>query len=140
MESIHVLTLCIFLGLAIVLDLRLLGIGFRKTPVGEVADRLLPFTVGGFAVMVVTGALLFYAIPVKTYLNIFFRIKVATLILAGINIAVFHTTIHRSVAEWGLDPTPPFRARVAGGLSLFLWGVVVVSGRMIAYNWFDKQP
>lgn len=26
--------------------------------------------------MVVTGALLFYAIPVKTYLNIFFRMKV----------------------------------------------------------------
>ena len=139
-ESIHVLTLCVFLGLAIVLDLRLLGVSFRRTPAGEMARRLLPFTVGGFAVMVVTGALLFYAIPLKTYLNIFFRIKVAALILAGINVAVFHTTIHRSVAAWGLNPVPPFRARLAGGLSLFLWAVVVVAGRMIAYNWFDKQP
>jgi hypothetical protein len=47
-ESIHVLTLCLFLGLAVTLDLRLLGIGMRQTPVSEVADRLLPWTVAGF--------------------------------------------------------------------------------------------
>ena len=138
-ESIHVLTLCLFLGLAIVLDLRLLGAGFRTTPVSQIADRLLPWTIAGFAIMVVTGALLFFAIPVKSYLNIFFRVKVVMLILAGINVAVFHTTIHRKVAEWDMDPVPPFRARLAGGLSLFLWAVIVVCGRMIAYNWFDKQ-
>ena len=40
--------------------------------------------------MVTTGSLLFYAIPVKTYLNIFFRVKVLFLLLAGVNIAVFH--------------------------------------------------
>ena len=33
---------------------------------------------------------------------------------------------------------PPLRARVAGGLSLLSWGAIVVAGRMIAYNWFDK--
>src|SRR5215831_6983186 len=75
-ESVHVLTLCLFLGLAVMLDLRLLGVTMRRTPVSEVADRLLPWTFAGFAVMVVSGALLFYAIPVKTYLNIFFRVKV----------------------------------------------------------------
>ena len=26
---------------------------------------------------------------------------------------------------------------MAGVLSLVFWGVIVVSGRMIAYNWFD---
>jgi hypothetical protein len=40
-ESIHVLTLCLFLGLAVTLDLRLLGISKRQTPVSEVAERLL---------------------------------------------------------------------------------------------------
>lgn len=112
---------------------------FRKTPVSQVIDRLFPFTVAGFVVMVISGALLFYAIPEKTYLNIFFRIKAFTLILAGINVAVFHSTIHKKVSDWDLDPMPPFRARLAGGLSLFFWGVIVVAGRMIAYNWFDKS-
>lgn len=138
-ESVHVLTLCVFLGLAIVLDLRLLGVTMRQTPASEVNDRLLPWTVAGFVVMVISGSLLFYAIPVKTYLNIFFRIKAMLLLLAGANVAVFHLTVYRTMAKWDLDPVPPFRARLAGGLSLVLWAGIVVAGRMIAYNWFDKQ-
>ncbi|HEY2015504.1 MAG TPA: DUF6644 family protein [Bryobacteraceae bacterium] len=138
-ESVHVLTLCLFLGLAVMLDLRLLGATMRKTPVSEVSGRLLPWTVAGFAIMVISGALLFYAIPVKTYLNVFFRAKVLFLLLAGVNAAVFHLTIQRQRGEWDLDPVPPFRARLAGGLSLALWAGIVVAGRMIAYNWFDKS-
>jgi hypothetical protein len=138
-ESIHVLTLCLFLGLAVMLDLRLLGVTMLKTPASEVVERLVPWTIAGFVVMVITGTLLFYAIPVKTYLNIFFRLKVVFLLLAGVNTAVFHLTTSRNMAEWDLDPVPPFRARLAGGLSLALWAGIVVAGRMIAYNWFDKN-
>lgn len=137
-ESVHVLTLCVFLGLTVMLDLRLLGITMTRTPVSQVNSRLLPWTLTGFAVMVATGALLFYAIPVKTYLNIFFRIKVAFLLLAGLNVAVFQKTISRSMPDWDGDIVPPFRARLAGGVSLALWAGIVVAGRMIAYNWFDK--
>jgi hypothetical protein len=137
-ESVHVLTLCLFLGLTIMLDLRLLGMTMTRTPVSDVNTRLLPWTIAGFAIMVVTGALLFYAIPVKTYLNIFFRLKVAFLLLAGVNVAVFQRTIARSMHQWDADPVPPFRARLAGGISLALWAGIVVAGRMIAYNWFDK--
>jgi hypothetical protein len=86
-ESVHVLTLCLFLGLAVMLDLRLLGVTMLRTPVSEVVGRLLPWTIAGFAIMVMSGALLFYAIPVKTYLNIFFRAKVLFLLLAGVNVA-----------------------------------------------------
>ena len=137
-ESVHVLGLCLFLGLMVMIDLRLLGATMRKSPVSEVAARLMPWTVAGFAVMVVSGALLFYGIPVRTYQNIFFRIKVALLILSGVNAWVFHSTVYRKVAVWDLDPIPPKAARIAGGLSLLFWAGIVVAGRMIAYNWFDK--
>jgi hypothetical protein len=134
-ESIHVVMLTVFLGLAVMLDLRLLGIAMQRTPVSEVADRLFPWTLAGFVVMVITGMVLFYGIPVRTYQNIFFRMKVLLLLLAGINVFVFHRTIHRKRAEWDLQPVPPRPARIAGGLSLFLWSLIVVAGRMIAYNW-----
>jgi len=137
-ESVHVLGLCLFLGLMVMIDLRLLGATMRKSPVSEVAARLMPWTVAGFAVMVVSGALLFYGIPVRTYQNIFFRIKVALLILSGVNAWVFHSTVYRKVAVWDLDPIPPKAARIAGALSLLFWAGIVVAGRMIAYNWFDK--
>jgi hypothetical protein len=136
-ESVHVLTLGLFLGTAVMLDLRLLGLTMRQVPFSDVTARLLPWTVAGFALMVVSGSLLFYAIPVRTYLNIFFRIKVAMLILAGLNVWVFHRTVYRRVAAWDLEPVAPIAARVAGALSLVLWACIVVAGRMIAYNWFD---
>jgi hypothetical protein len=92
--------------------------------------------------MVITGTLLFYAIPVRSYQSIWFRGKVVALILAGLNAFVFHAGIDRRVAEWDLAPVPPPAARRAGATSLVLWAVIVVAGRMIAYNWFDcdKQP
>jgi len=87
--------------------------------------------------MVVSGVLLFYAIPVRSYQNIFFRIKAVFLVLAGLNALTFETGIFRKVASWGRDTQPPPRARFAGIASLFLWTVVIITGRMIAYNWFD---
>jgi MFS family permease len=141
-ESVHVLTLCLFLGMAVMLDLRLLGLMMRRTPVSEVVRQLVPWMVTGFAVMVISGSLLFYAIPVRTYQSIFFRAKVLMLVLAGLNVWIFHSTTYRKVKEWERDRVLPRRARLAAGLSLALWAGIVIAGRMIAYNWFDcdRQP
>jgi len=141
-ESVHVLTLCLFVGMSVLLDLRLLGITLTRVRVSEVTERLLPWMIAGFAVMLVTGVLLFYAIPVRSYQNIFFRLKLITLAVAGLNAWYFHEGIHRRVADWDRDVRTPRPARMAGILSLACWAVIVVSGRMIAYNWFDcdMQP
>jgi hypothetical protein len=141
-ESTHVWTLALFVGFAALLDLRLLGVAFTSVPVSEVARKLLPWTIAGFAVMVTTGLLLFYAIPVRTYQSVFFRAKVILLVLTGINVWVFHRSVWKRVAEWDRDEMPPRRARFAGVASLVLWALVVFAGRMIAYNWFDcdRQP
>jgi hypothetical protein len=136
-ESVHVLTLCLFLGTVVMLDLRLLDLTMRRVRVSVVQRQLFPWTAAGFGLMVLSGSLLFYAIPVRSYLNIFFRIKVAMLLLAGLNAAIFHTTVYRRVRAWDLEPVTPKQARLAGGLSLVLWAAIVIAGRMIAYNWFD---
>ncbi|MBM52766.1 MAG: hypothetical protein CL485_07240 [Acidobacteria bacterium] len=137
LESTHVLSLGLFVGTAVMNDLRLLGWTMREVPVSEVTGRLLPWTRIGFAVMLTTGLLLFYSSPVRYYHNIFFRFKVLLLIVAGLNAFVFHRGIHRRVAEWDNDTKLPRAARVAGAVSLIAWALIVVSGRLIAYNWFD---
>ena len=105
-ESTHVLSLTLFVGTAIMLDLRLLGVAMRRVPVSEVTGRLLPWTRLGFVVMVATGLLLFYATPVRNYQNIFFRLKMILFVLAGLNVWLFHSRIHQRVAEWDLDVAP----------------------------------
>jgi hypothetical protein len=136
-ESTHVLSLALFVGTAVMLDLRLLGLALRGVPASEMTGRLLPWTRAGFAIMVATGLLLFFATPVRNYQNIFFRIKMILLVLAGLNVWIFHAGVHRRVDEWARDPTPPRAARVAAIVSLVAWAGVVVAGRLIAYNWFD---
>lgn len=136
-ESAHVITLCLFVGTAVMIDLRLLGWTMRQVPVSEVMKRLLPWTRAGFLIMFITGALLYYAIPVRTYQNIFFRVKVIMLVLAGLNVWIFHRRVEPTIGDWDVQRSGPRAARVAAAVSLVLWACIIVAGRMIAYNWFD---
>jgi hypothetical protein len=135
-ETTHVLTLCLFLGFIALLDLRLAGLALRENKVSEVAGKLIPWALAGFVIMALSGALLFYSGPVKAAANIFFRVKLAAIALAGVNAFVFHQGVYRRVTTWDADAVPPTRARVAGACSLLLWSAVVICGRMQAYNWF----
>ncbi|HEX4585548.1 MAG TPA: DUF6644 family protein [Burkholderiaceae bacterium] len=138
-ESLHVLTLFVFLGMTAMLDLRLLGWTMAASPVSQLIRRFMPWMVGGFFVIMATGVLLFYADPVKTYLNIFFRLKLLFMMAAGLNAALFHRMASRTLPRWDREPRPPLRARLAGGLSLALWAATVICGRMMAYNWFNED-
>src|SRR5262245_59336834 len=71
--SVHVLSLCLFVGTAVMMDLRLLGLTMQSIRVSEVITRLLPWTAAGFLTTVTSGVLLFYAAPLLRYQNIFFR-------------------------------------------------------------------
>jgi hypothetical protein len=140
-STVHVVTIALFAGTAAMLDLRLLGATLRDVPMSEVASRLRPWTVTGFLVMLLTGGLLFYANPVARYQNLFFRTKMLLLVLAGLNALVFHRQARRNGAEWDQDGRPPRRVRVAGGVALALWGGIILSGRLVAYDWFDcRRP
>jgi len=138
-ESTHVLTLALFVGTAMMMDLRLIGVGFKGVPASAFIDRLLPWTRFGFAVMVTTGLLLFYSQPLRYYYNLFFRVKVVLLVIAGLNILYFHLRTHRSISEWDGRAKPPKAVRTAGIVSLVVWTGIVFSGRLVAYNWFECE-
>jgi len=141
-ESVHVWTLAVFFGSVVMFDLRLLGWIMPKVPASEVVGRLLPVTKVAFVIMVITGTLLFFAIPLRSYQNIFFRSKMLLLLLAGLNVWLFHARVYPKVVTSDVGGIAPRAAKVAGALSLALWIAIVFSGRMIAYNWFDcdRQP
>ena len=132
--TIHVLTLSLFVGLNVVQSLRLLGVALLRVRASELSGRFLPWILAGFSIMVLSGALLFYASPIDKYANLFFRIKMGLLVLAGVNLWVFYKTAYPRIAEWDRDAIPPVGVRVAGALSLLFWALVVTAGRMIPYQ------
>ena len=136
-ETTHVLMLTLFLGLLAWMDLRLVGVTMTRVPVTDFVRKLLPWALVGFVISVVTGVLLFYSSPVRIGHNIFFRYKLIALVLAGVNAWAFHTGIYRKVGDWDSAAAIPWRAKLAGAISLALWASIVIAGRMIAYNWFD---
>lgn len=132
-ETTHVLGITLMAGTIAIFDLRLLGVVLKEDEISDVAGQVLPLTVAGFILMVITGVLLFWSEAAKMYGNPAFRLKLLLMIVAGLNPLIFHTTIYRTVPEWDAGTAVPVRARAAAVTSLVLWGSIIVLGRAIAY-------
>ena len=132
-EGSHILSLSFSVGMVMILDMRLLRISFRSQPVSLLMGQLMPWTMTGFAVMLLTGILLFAAQAVKVYGNTFFRIKMVLMLLAGLNALYYQVRYYPKMAEWERTKTP-LGVRIIAVLSLILWIGVIACGRTTAYE------
>lgn len=132
-ETVHVLALTLVVGSIAMLDFRLLGLSTRTMGAMQLSDEVLPWTWTAFIVAAITGSLMFVSAATKYYGNLPFRIKMVLLVLAGINMALFHRGAWRRVNEWNEAVRTPRAVRVAASLSLIFWIGVVVAGRWIGF-------
>ncbi len=137
LEGTHLIVLMLFAGTIMVVDLRLMGVIFRKTKVSTISDAVLPLTVYSFAFVVLSGAGLLFAKPIFYYHTIWFLVKMVFLALALLNIVIFHGRVQATQASWDADELPPRPARMSAAASLILWTLVIVCGRFIPYNWYE---
>ena len=82
-EGSHVMALAISVGAVLWFDLRLLGWTMRDDRVSDVFRQVRPWMLLGFAVMFVTGVLLFAARATDAYASLYFRMKLALLVLGA---------------------------------------------------------
>jgi len=132
----HLLGLTLSVGMIIWMDLRLLGRTMTAVPVSVVYRRIAPWALCGFAVMFVSGALLFAGYATAAYGNVFFRIKLMALALAGINAIAYHFHTERRIVAWDVGTSTPWAARAAGLISLGVWLTVIIAGRAMSYTMF----
>jgi hypothetical protein len=136
LESSHVMTLMLSLGMLFLIDLRMLGLCLTNVPASKIAERLDKPMMIGFVLMFITGIVLYVGIPVRTTQSLWFRIKMILLVAAAINAWLFRKKM-ATAGSWDSERVAPKRMRIGAGLSLALWSGVVVCGRFIAYDWFD---
>jgi hypothetical protein len=134
-QSLHVLSIVLFLGVNVMVDMRVLGLSLRSVRVTEMLAEALPWTTPAAFLTLGTGMVLFIAEPQRFLENPFFRIKLLALVLATVNLLVFHAAIYSRVEDWDED-APPRAARVSAAISLTLWAIVLIASRLVAYNWF----
>jgi hypothetical protein len=125
-ESLHVLAITLVVGSIAIVDLRLMGLASRERSIAHLTADILPCTWSAFAVAALTGALLFSSNAINYAHNPYFQAKLSFLVLAGLNMSIFHLFVGRK---------REVRAtRVAGAVSLALWICIVAFGRWTGFT------
>ena len=133
-ESVHVLGLTMVFGTILVIDLRLLGLASSRRSFTAVARDVFTWTWLAFAVTAATGALMFIVNASSYFYNDFFRVKMALLVLAGLNMAVFEMTARRSVETWDRQTAAPAAGKAVATASLIIWICVIFLGRWVGFT------
>jgi len=133
-EGSHILALPLSVGMIVIFDLRLLGLAFLEGPATTIMTEMLRWSKAGFAVMFITGVLLFMTHAGKAYGNVFFRAKLMFLLLLGVNALVYQTIFYPKMTQWDVARNPPVGAKLCAGLSLIVWIGVIICGRTMAYQ------
>jgi hypothetical protein len=133
-ELIHVFAVALVVGTIAIVDLRLVGIVSAKRPFTQLSRSVLPYTWAAFVLAVAAGSVLFISRATAYFASPVFWIKMAIIALAGINMLIFELITARGAQKWDLAPTPPPAARLAGGISLTCWLLVVAFGRWISFT------
>jgi uncharacterized protein DUF6644 len=128
LEAAHLLSLVVFAGAVLTVDLRLLGRGLTdERSVAQVARDAQPWLIGGFLGLLITGVPMVMGNGEKYHYSDIFWWKMGVLLLA----VFFAFTLRRRITLADQDRVRPLIARAAGLVSIALWLFVAVGGRLI---------
>ena len=140
-EILHFIGLILLIGIVGVYDLRLMGVA-REIPVAAL-QRLMPWAIFGFALVIITGLLFTTGIyanleiePGTVLINDgYLQLKLIFLFLAGLNLLVFNVSgASRSVESLGAGEDASRKAKIFAGASLLLWITVMYFGRLVPWG------
>lgn len=128
LETLHFIGLCILMGPLLVVDLRLMGFYRELKP--STAVRLIPIALVGFAINLITG-ICFLAGNTWKYAegNLAFDIKLILLLILGINALIYQLKLEDIFQTTEVTNL----SRIVGAISLVLWCLVIICGRMITF-------
>ena len=132
-EVVHIIGFAVLVGSVVMFDLRVLGLS-REIAVTALARHLLRFALAALLLIVPAGLMMFSAHPHDFAGNNVFLLKLSLIAIAGINAALFHVGVYRSVNRWNTGVAAPAIAKIQAMLSIGLWLCVVLCGRLLAYT------
>ncbi len=132
-EVAHIIGFAVLVGSVVMFDLRVLGLS-KNIAVTDLARHLLTWSVAALLLIVPAGLMMFSAHPHDFASNGVFILKLCLIATAGLNAALFHVGVYRSVHQWNTAVAAPGIAKCQALLSIALWFTVVLCGRLLAYT------
>lgn len=131
MITLHSVGLAIMVGLALAIDMRLLG-KFRSIPFSSLRTF---FTVAwiGFLVNFLSGAALFSSQATLYVTNVPFLIKMAFVLAGAATVGYLQAAVARTGDAQGADSVATGSTRVMAIVSIIVWLGATITGRLIAY-------
>ena len=123
-EFVHLAALAVIGGAVLIVDMRMLGLGLKKTSVAQLAKDAQPYVTASLIVMLVTGVMLYSSEATKCYASAAFWIKMVSLLLA----MLFTYTVKKASAAKDIEN------KLVGVLSIVLWFGVAWGGRWIGFG------
>jgi hypothetical protein len=130
-ETLHFAGLALLLGVAGMFDLRLMGF-MRSVPI-SVVKGFMPWAMAGFALNLLTGIVVLVSEPAQYFGNPTWWLKVAFLVIAGLNALVFETTFGHRAAALPAGVDTPVALKVIAVVSFLSWFGVLWAGRMLPF-------
>jgi uncharacterized protein DUF6644 len=128
-EAVHLLALAVIGGAVLIVDMRLAGLGLKKTPAAEVAREAEPWLLWSLGIMLISGFMLMCSEAMRCYYNGAFWLKMYSLLAA----MIFTFTIRRSVARAATAPGTSMKMILVALISVLLWSGVGLGGRGIGF-------
>jgi hypothetical protein len=126
-QTVHILCVAGLFASAVILALRLFGLGLATEPVAQLSQRFVPVIWKLLLALIVTGLLLIVAEPGRVLTNPAFFLKMGLLLTA----VLLTLWIARSA---GRTATAINGLHKLGGLAtVLLWAGMIFAGRFIAY-------
>jgi hypothetical protein len=129
-EFFHLAALAVIGGAVLIVDMRLLGLGLKKTSVAQLATDAQPYVTGSLIVMLATGIALYTSEATKCYASVAFWIKMVSLVLA----MTFTYTIKKRVTAGDEKTVSIGVGKLVGVVSIALWFAVAWGGRWIGFG------
>jgi len=137
LEGVHLVGAAFFFGSIVLLDLSLLGWAPRLAA-GPAGRFLLRIAGPAFALLAVSGVLLFVPSADRYAASPVFYLKLGAISAGGLNALAFHLTAWQRVDVWDARLRPPRTARAAAIVSVVVWIAVIALGRGMGYE--SRQP
>jgi hypothetical protein len=134
-QSIHILAVAAVFASALMINLRLLGVGAKGRSISQLSDTLIPWMWRGLAVLLLTGSIQTLAEPVRQFVTPVFWAKMAMIIIVTVMTILFVRALRRNAPLWDDVSSRPLQPKIFAVVSTLMWVAIIVCGRFIAYTW-----
>jgi hypothetical protein len=134
-QAIHIVAIGAVVGSVFMIGLRILGWAGRDQTLTQTTARFGPWLSWSLGVLLLTGTTMIVGEPARELLAVSFWLKMGLVAVGAIVTIIFRRSLTRRPGEWETSLVHRPGIRRVAVLTLLIWALVVVLGRLIAYDY-----